>query len=97
MSLRAIVIDGKDNVANLVGAGKKGQEVICDIADKEKISVELREDIPSNHKFALMDIRKGQTITKYGLTVGQASQDIRKGQYVHVQNVESNRGRGDLA
>jgi len=97
MKLRAIVIDAKDNVANLIGAGKKDDSAKCTVADEETEVVELLDDIPSNHKFARMDITKGDVVLKYGLSIGTATQDIWKGQYVHIHNIESNRGRGDKA
>lgn len=33
---------------------------------------------------------------KYGESIGGASQDIKKGEYVHIHNMEARRGRGDL-
>ena len=35
-------------------------------------------------------------IIKYGESIGRASADIRKGEYVHIHNLEALRGRGDL-
>lgn len=35
-------------------------------------------------------------VIKYGEIIGKASVEIRKGQHVHVHNLESLRGRGDL-
>jgi len=97
MSLRALIIHADDNVANLIGPGKKGETVECTVEGKdEKIAVTLLDDIPPNHKFAPVDVKSGAPIIKYGLNIGRASCDIRKGQYVHIHNIESNRGRGDL-
>lgn len=97
MSLKALIINPKDNVANLIGPGKKGASVECTIeGETEKSTVTLLDDIPSNHKFAPVDVKAGEPIIKYGLDIGRASCDIQKGQYVHIHNIESNRGRGDL-
>ena len=97
MTLRALIIHPADNVANLIGPGTKGQPVECTIEGQtQSTTVTLLEDIPSNHKFAPVAITAGETITKYGLNIGRATCDIRQGQYVHVHNIESNRGRGDL-
>jgi altronate dehydratase small subunit len=97
MSLRALIIHPDDNVANLIGPGKKGESVECTIEGREGTeTVILLDDIPSNHKFAPADIKSGEPIIKYGLDIGRASCDIRQGEYVHVHNIESNRGRGDL-
>lgn len=95
--LQALVVDPKDNVANLVGPGRKGQPVECRVEQRsEPVTVQLCTDIPSNHKFAFCDIRAGDPIVKYGLVIGKASAEIAKGAHVHIHNIESNRGRGDL-
>ena len=95
--LQALVIDPKDNVANLIGPGQKGSEVNCRVENEnEPMRMTLADEIPANHKFALTEIRSGQPIVKYGLVIGKASIDIAPGAHVHVHNIESNRGRGDL-
>lgn len=99
MSLRALIINPDDNMANLIGPGKKGDAVECTIECQsgDPLVVTLLDDIPANHKFAPVDIKAGAAIIKYGLDIGMASYDIKKGQYVHIHNIESNRGRGDLS
>jgi altronate dehydratase small subunit len=97
MNRRALIINSADNVANLIGPGLEGDEVECTTEGQEGTTpVTLVENIPANHKFAPADIRAGDAIIKYGLNIGKASCDIRRGQHVHVHNIESNRGRGDL-
>jgi altronate dehydratase small subunit len=96
--LNALVVDPKDNVANLVGPGTRGAGVSCRLEGREDaVNVDLCEDVPANHKFAFTDIKAGDPIVKYGLVIGTASVDIAIGAHVHVHNIESNRGRGDLA
>jgi altronate dehydratase small subunit len=96
MTGRAIIINENDNVVNMIGRGRKGQEVACTIEGRREAPViTLHDDIPSNHKFARQDIAAGESVIKYGLSIGKASRDIKKGAYVHTHNVESNRGRGD--
>lgn len=41
--------------------------------------------------------KKGELINKYGEEIGIATKDIKKGEYVHVHNLDSMRGRGDWA
>jgi altronate dehydratase small subunit len=97
MSVRALIIHSDDNVANLIGSGKKGEPVECTVeGQRETRVVTLVDDIPANHKFASADVKAGEPIVKYGLSIGRASCDIQTGQHVHVHNIESNRGRGDL-
>ena len=59
--------------------------------------IEVRAAIPFGHKVALAPIRAGEPVVKYGEVIGLASADIAPGEHVHVHNVESQRGRGDLA
>ena len=51
--------------------------------------------MPYGHKIAVKDIKKGELIMKYGEEIGIATKDIVKGEYVHVHNLDSMRGRGD--
>jgi altronate dehydratase small subunit len=97
MKRNALIIHPSDNVANLIGPGSKGDTVDCTTEGRPGTrSITLGEDIPSNHKCAAVDIRSGDPIIKYGMNIGRASRDVRQGDYVHVHNIESNRGRGDL-
>ena len=96
MQRKAIVIDPADNVANLVGPGQEADPVTITGAPAPT-EIALTGDIPSNHKIALRPIAKGELVTKYGVTIGRATCDIAAGEHVHVHNIESLRGRGDLA
>ena len=60
-------------------------------------TVTLRRAIPFGHKVALAAIVAGRPVIKYGEVIGLATADIAPGEHVHVHNVESQRGRGDLA
>jgi altronate dehydratase small subunit len=57
----------------------------------------LKQPIPFGHKFAIRAIPKGGLVHKYGQVIGIATCEISPGEHVHVHNVESRRGRGDLA
>lgn len=46
------------------------------------------ETIAAGHKMATVNIAKGEPIRRYGQIIGFASQDIKPGDHVHVQNVE---------
>jgi altronate dehydratase small subunit len=59
--------------------------------------ITLKSNIPAFHKLALEDISLGEQVIKYGEVIGIATSEIQCGEYVHVHNVESNRGRGDKA
>lgn len=96
MKRDAIAIKDSDNVATAIRNIDAGQEVMVGTGDKLSALTAV-EEIPYGHKLALYDIKKGQNILKYAAVIGKATQDIQKGMHVHVQNVESLRGRGDLA
>jgi len=48
--------------------------------------------LETGHKKALCDIKKGENIVKYGFPIGHATQDIKKGDTVHTQNIKTNLG-----
>ena len=50
---------------------------------------------PTAIKSLLRTSKKGELINKYGEEIGIATKDIKKGEYVHVHNLDSMRGRGD--
>lgn len=62
----------------------------------EDEDVKLREDVPFGHKVALVAIDAGETVVKYGETIGRATEPIEPGEWVHTHNCESTRGRGDV-
>jgi altronate dehydratase small subunit len=84
-----------DNVATAV-KDIPLQEKIEFIVDGESIEIEIVDPIPLGHKFAIKPIIKGQDIVKYGEFIGKATENIDVGKHVHIHNVESTRGRGDL-
>ena len=91
----AIVVDKKDNVAVALSDIKCGDKVTIRIGEKIEELV-ARSDIPFGHKLAIREIPRGEEIIKYGEVIGRATRDIEIGEHVHVHNVESLRGRGDL-
>ena len=38
--------------------------------------IRLKDDLPMGHKAALRDIRRGETVIKYGYPIGEATEDI---------------------
>ena len=60
-------------------------------------SITLRQPVPCGHKIALRAIARGEQVRKYGQPIGRATADITPGEHVHTHNLESLRGRGDLA
>lgn len=93
----ALKVADADNVATVFADGTTADTVVCvrDRAGNESLVTALG-DIPYGHKIAIADIAAGQTIVKYGESIGVASREIAVGDYVHVHNLDSMRGRGDL-
>jgi altronate dehydratase small subunit len=96
MERKAIVLNSKDNVATALADLAAGDTIALEV-DKKPVSVKLVNPIQFGHKFSLVDIKAGSTILKYGEVIGEATKDIKVGEHVHVQNVASTRGRGDVA
>ena len=95
MSVKAMVIDPADSVATIMGTLKARGTVEVKVKGEAK-RVKARNEIPFGHKIAIVAIKKGEQITKYGASIGSALRDIKVGEHVHIHNIESNRGRGDL-
>lgn len=82
----AIHVSQQDTVATALKPLKKGDVVL---------GVTILQDIRTGHKFATADIKKGEPVIKYASHIGIASCDIKIGEWVHVHNLEGERGRGD--
>ena len=89
---RVIVITDRDNVATALQPLAPGE-----VIEVEGRMVTVREAIASGHKIALTQIPAGDPVMKYGNPIGTATCDIEAGAHVHIHNVASARGRGDLA
>lgn len=71
---------------------KAGQDLTGWVMDTdETITIKVLDPVPIGHKFALDDIKTGDTIIKYGHDIGKAVADIKKGGHAHVQNVKTKR------
>lgn len=62
--------------------------------DVDGNQVTVIEEIPQGHKFALRDIAEGEDVIKYGFRIGTTKDAVKKGGWVHVQNVKT--ALGDL-
>lgn len=85
-----IHVNEKDNLVTCLRPIQKGETVTLD--GKAYVA---SADIPQFHKMAVAEIRKGEACYKYGEIIGEALEDLHPGDYVHVHNLASYRGRGD--
>jgi len=93
MAEQAIVIDPRDSVAVALADLVPGQMCAVKVGDGVK-SVEIREKIPFGHKFALKRIAPGENVLKYGEVIGESTAPVEPGDWVHVHNLVSKRGKG---
>lgn len=77
-------IDKRDTVVIAIEDIGAGQTLA--VADT---TLTTAEPIPRGHKVALTDMPKGASIIKYGNAIGEAAEDIHKGQWVHTHNTIS--------
>ena len=95
MAIAAIVVNEKDNVATALEELPAGTRARTRRGE-DILTFRIRQLIPYGHKFSLIPIEPGDKVMKYGEVIGEATQRIEVGDHVHVQNVVSLRGRGDL-
>ena len=86
-----IIHDEKDNVGVVViETTKKGQECSAWIMeDDSSTNIQSVDEISLGHKIAMVDLKEGDTILKYGHDIGKVVKAIKKGEHVHVHNVKT--------
>lgn len=87
---RALVMADDDTVATALADLEPGDRL--DDADP---SVTVAESVPFGHTVALVDVDAGDPIRKYGECIGEATEPVGRGEWVHTHNCNSRRGRGD--
>ena len=75
-----IKVNERDNVAIAIHEIPMGTEVENEII--------ANQNIPQGHKIALRDIEKGGEIRRYGVVLGYAQQDIKKGDWINEYKIE---------
>ncbi|HEX5870588.1 MAG TPA: UxaA family hydrolase, partial [Longimicrobium sp.] len=81
---QAVRIHPDDNVAVAVGPLHEGTEIAVDGG-----RVVLAEDIPAGHKLALVALSEGDAVRKYGFVIGEATQPVAAGTWVHSHNLRT--------
>lgn len=84
-----IKINENDNVAVALEVIPAGTTVSVGGTD-----VTTAMEIPAGHKFALADIAVGEPVIKYGFRIGNATEAVKKGEWIHTHNLKT--GLGDL-
>ena len=95
-SKSALKVNDADNVATVFNLVSQGELVlVCDKKGK-RFTVKSLNHIPYGHKIAIVKIGAEEYVKKYGEVIGRSTVDIEPGEHVHIHNIESCRGRGDL-
>ena len=84
----AIQVSPDDNVVTLVEEARAGDRVQY-VTSGGPLEVEALDAVPFGHKVAIHDIPAGEPVLKYNEAIGRASKPIRRGEHVHVHNVQS--------
>lgn len=93
MNVNCLRINIKDNVVTLIKNVASGDALLGVNVPEGIFSL---NDIQLGHKVAIETIRSGDQVIKYGEVIGYAFLNIMSGEHVHVHNIASGRGRGDL-
>lgn len=98
VSPKVWVIDSKDNAGTVIGGDIAGamQVPIVGGVGGAGGTLAVRQAVPYGHKVALIDMAAGADVIKYGVVIGRLARGVQRGDHVHVHNLESLRGRGDL-
>lgn len=87
-----LVHEDGDYVGVAVQDIKAGEEVLgVDLHEGKGLRVKSNHDIPLGHKIALKAVKKGEVVIKYGENIGNATQDISVGDWVHTHNLKTAR------
>ena len=86
-----IIHDEKDNVGVIViDKVIPEQNYNCWIMENDKSAkIQSKSEIPLGHKIAMLDLKEGDTILKYGHDIGKVVKNIKRGEHVHVHNVKT--------
>ena len=91
MATDIIIHDQKDNVGVVVIEKiTPKQECKCWVMENDgSVGIQSLDEIPLGHKIAMVDLKEGDTILKYGHDIGKVVKAIKKGEHVHVHNVKT--------
>ncbi|KZL88649.1 UxaA family hydrolase [Clostridium magnum] len=85
-NINSLLISENDSVAVVTEELKEG-DIARFKVDNEIKTVSIVQNVPIYHKFAIIDIKEGDLVYKYGQVIGKATQDIKKGQHLHTHNI----------
>lgn len=78
--MKVVHVNEKDSAVIALQPIAKGDSVT--LPNGEVITA--LEDIPASHKIAIVNIKKGEHIIKYGESIGVAAEDLAVGRWIHA-------------
>lgn len=85
-NINSLIINKNDSVAVTIEELKEGQVAKYKVGDEIR-KITIIQKVPIYHKFALVNVKEGDLVYKYGQVIGKATQDIKIGQHVHTHNI----------
>lgn len=88
-----VVHEEGDSVGTLVVEGVRAGDTLTGwVMEQDKtLTLQTLDDIPIGHKIAIKELKKNDTVIKYGVDIGRTIEPIKQGGYVHVHNVKTKR------
>jgi galactarate dehydratase len=83
-----IRMNDRDNVAIVANDGGLPPGTAC------PGGLVLKDQVPQGHKVALVDLKAGDAVLRYGVRIGSALRDIEAGRWVHERLLEMPAARG---
>lgn len=84
MSTQVLQLTEEDTVAVAMSELHTG-----DVVSVAGQSLRVLEDVPQGHKLALQNIAEGESVLKYGFSIGRATRSIPQGSWVHTHNLNT--------
>jgi altronate dehydratase small subunit len=85
---QAFRIHAADNVATLLSDVMQ-DDILVVQGDGEPLELKALQTVRAGHKIALRELSAGDRVIKYGAPIGEASQRIVPGEWVHLHNCRS--------
>jgi len=85
--IAAFQVHPADNVATVLG--DVSDEAVTILGGAQPVTLHTVGAAQMGHKVALRDIVEGGAVIKFGVEIGVATRDIRRGEWVHLQNCRS--------
>lgn len=91
-SVDAVLLHSRDNVCVAARRLNQGEQITADHR-----TVTLSGNVGLGHKIALVPIAQGEPVVRYGQTIGFATANIERGDWIHTHNLAAGSFERDYA